>query len=78
MVSSISILYLYLLQIVFTALSVEAVFLQKDKIPPPNKCPEYDTKQSDGEALVQKLWEMWSTLSLPLLLVHSDLEWLYQ
>ena len=28
----------------------------------PNKCPEYDTKQSDGEASVMlELWVMWST-----------------
>ena len=33
------------------------------KDPPLNKCPPYDTKQSDGEVL-----EMWSTPSLPLLL----------
>ena len=35
---------------------------------PPYKCPGYDMKQSDGEALViMELWEMWSTPSLPLL-----------
>ena len=34
----------------------------------PNKCPEYDTKQSDGEAPVLELWRMWSTPSLLLLL----------
>ena len=35
---------------------------------PPNKCPRYDTKQSDGEALViQELWGMHSIPSLPLL-----------
>ena len=34
----------------------------------PNECPEYDTKQSDGEALVMlELGGMWSTPSLPLL-----------
>ena len=33
-----------------------------------NKCPGYDTKQSDGEVSVMlELWEMWSTPSLPLL-----------
>ena len=33
-----------------------------------NKCPGYDTKQSDGEVPVMlELWEMWSTPSLPLL-----------
>ena len=34
----------------------------------PNECPDYDTKQSDGEALViLKIWEMQSIPSLPLL-----------
>ena len=33
---------------------------------PPNECPGYDTKQSDGEVLaVQELWGMRSTPSLP-------------
>ena len=37
--------------------------------PPPNECPRYDTKQSNGEAPVMlELWGMWNTLSLPLLL----------
>ena len=36
--------------------------------PPPNECPGYDTKQSDGEVLaVLELWEMRSTPSLLLL-----------
>ena len=35
-------------------------------IRPPNKCPGYDTKQSDGEVPVtQELWRMHCTLSLP-------------
>ena len=29
--------------------------------------PEYNTKQSDDEASVLELWEMWSTTSLPLI-----------
>ena len=34
----------------------------------PNKCPQYDIKQSDGEAQVMlELQGMWSTSSLPLL-----------
>ena len=34
---------------------------------PPNENPEYDTKQSDGEALVMlELWGMQNTPSLPL------------
>ena len=36
--------------------------------PPPNECPWYDTKQSDGEVLaVLELWGMRSTPSLLLL-----------
>ena len=32
----------------------------------PNRCPGYETKQSDGEASVMlELWGMWSTPSLP-------------
>ena len=35
---------------------------------PPNECPEYDIKQSNGKApLVMELWRVQSTLSLPLL-----------
>ena len=34
--------------------------------PPPNECPGYDTKQSDGEVPVMlELWGMRGTLSLP-------------
>ena len=34
--------------------------------PPPNECPGYDTKQSDGEVpAVLELWGMRSTPSLP-------------
>ena len=34
--------------------------------PTPNECPGYDTKQSDGEALLMlELWGMYSTSSLP-------------
>ena len=39
--------------------------LQRGKIPP-NECPAYDTKQSDGEVpAVLELWGMRSTPSLP-------------
>ena len=32
----------------------------------PNKCPRYDTEQSDGEVpIMLELWGMWSTLWLP-------------
>ena len=35
---------------------------------PPNKCPVYNTKQSDGEVpVILELWGMWSTSSLLLL-----------
>ena len=34
----------------------------------PNECPDYDTKQYDNPTSVMlELWEMQSTLSLPLL-----------
>ena len=39
--------------------------LQMGKTPSPNECPGYDTKQSDGEALVLEFWGMWSSSSLP-------------
>ena len=46
--------------------------LQRGKTPP-NECPAYDTKQSDGEASVMlELWGMQSTSSLPSL---SGLLW---
>ena len=36
--------------------------------PPPNKCPGYDTKQSDGKVPVMLgIWGMWRIFSLPLL-----------
>ena len=35
-------------------------------MPPPNECPGYDTKQSDGVVPVMlELWGMQSTPSLP-------------
>ena len=38
------------------------------RLPTPNKCPGYDIKQSDSEALVMlELWGMLNTPSLPLL-----------
>ena len=41
---------------------------RRGKTPSPNECPDYDTKQSDGEvSAVLKLWGMQSTPSLPLL-----------
>ena len=41
--------------------------LQRGKTPP-NECPRYDTKQSDGEVSVMlELWGIQSTPSLPLL-----------
>ena len=36
--------------------------------PPPNECPGYDTKESDGEVpMMLELWGMQNTPSLPLL-----------
>ena len=41
---------------------------------PPNRCPGYDMKQSDGEAPVMlELWGVWSTTSL--LLDRSGSTW---
>ena len=41
--------------------------LQRGKTPP-NECPGYDTKKSDGEVqMMLELWGMRSTPSLPLL-----------
>ena len=40
----------------------------EERLPPPNVCPGYGTKQSDGEAPVMlELWGMQSTPLLPLL-----------
>ena len=40
----------------------------------PNECPGYDIKQSDGEAgVIMELWEMLSTLALPLLPGQTEL-----
>ena len=36
------------------------------KNPTPNKCPRYETKQSDGEVpIMLELWGMWNTPLLP-------------
>ena len=43
--------------------------------PLPNECFEYNTKPSDGEAPVLRLWGMWNTLHCRNFQVHSDLEW---
>ena len=48
-------------------LNMSTAPLQRGKTPP-NKCPGYDTKQSDGEVpVILELWGMWSTPSLLLL-----------
>ena len=36
-------------------------------VTPSNNCPGYDTKHSNVETSVLKLWGMWNTPSLPLL-----------
>ena len=44
-----------------------AASLQRGKTPPPNECPRYQTKQSDGETpVLLELCGTRSTLSLPL------------
>ena len=49
-------------------LNTPTVSLQRGKTPPPNECPVYDTKQSDGDVPVMlELWGIRSTSSLPLL-----------
>ena len=35
--------------------------------PPPNNCPEYDSKSSDGKAPALEIWGIWSTPSLSFL-----------
>ena len=35
--------------------------------PPPNECPRYDIKPSDGKAPDLEIWEIWSTPLLTLL-----------
>ena len=47
--------------------NMPTVSLQRRKTLLPNKCPDYDTNPSDDEAPVLELWEIWSTLTLPLL-----------
>ena len=44
--------------------NAQTASLQRVKIPPPNECPIYDIKQSDGEVPVLDLWRMRITLSL--------------
>ena len=42
------------------------LFCRGVRTPPPNECPGYDTKQSDGEVpAVLEVWGMQSTPSLP-------------
>ena len=42
------------------------MLLCREVRPPPNECPGYDTKQSDGEfPVMPELWGMQSTPSLP-------------
>ena len=45
---------------------IHQLLLSRGVQPPPNKCPGYDTKQSDGEVpIMPVLWGTWSTPSLP-------------
>ena len=47
------------------AQNTPTALLQKGKTPP-NECPRYDTKQSDGEVpVILVLWGIRNTLSLP-------------
>ena len=45
---------------------IHRLLLCRGVTPPPNECPRYDTKQSDGKVPVMLgLWGMQSTPSLP-------------
>ena len=45
---------------------IHRLLLSRGEGPPPNECPGYDTKQSDGEVpAMLELWGMRSTSSLP-------------
>ena len=45
---------------------IHRLLLYRGVRPPPNECPGYDTKQSDGEVpAMLELWGMQSTPSLP-------------
>ena len=44
---------------------IHRLLLSRGVRPPPNECPGYDTKQSDGEVLV--MLELWGMRSIPLL-----------
>ena len=47
---------------------IHRLLLCRGVSPPPNECPGYDAKQSEGEVLAMlELWGMQSTPSLPLL-----------
>ena len=46
--------------------------LQRGKTPPPNECPGYDTKQSDGGCTV--MLELWGVAEFSLHYHHSQ-EW---
>ena len=46
---------------------IHRLHLCRGVTPTGKECPGYDIKQSDGEALVLKLWGMWRTPSVPLL-----------
>ena len=51
-----------------SAVAVEYDCFSAEGLDSQNKCPGYDTKQSDGEVPVMlELWGMWSTSSLSLL-----------
>ena len=42
---------------------IHTASLQRGKTPPPNECPGYDTKQSDGE--VPPVLELWGMRTTP-------------
>ena len=55
---------------------IHQLHLCRGVILPPNECPGYDTKQSDGEVPVMlELWECGISLHCHCSQVHSDPEW---
>ncbi len=48
-------------------LASAVAYISAEGLDSSNKCPDYDTKQSDGKALVMlELWRMKSTSLLPI------------
>ena len=58
--------YIYIYIYIYCPVGWGCRIHQLQDTPPPNECPGYDTKQSDGEVpAMLELWGMRSTPSLP-------------